>query len=224
MGTCRRSSLSLIFSRGHVEVLEVHRPTLSGLRGWTGAFLTINLLTSLAWEPPQFTILLQTSFLLLLFHPFWFLTGRCLLRLPLRPLASPVFSSHCRPAGSTAGLSATPPASLPGSLTNVKVPQKSPCQQRERKSSSSSEDRSKMVRQPAAASSAVYLTLTRASVANRVDPVEQKTLGRRDSSDDWEIPEGQITLGQRIGSGSFGTVFKGKWHGKIFTFLRMRSE
>uniref|UniRef100_A0A8D3CZX8 non-specific serine/threonine protein kinase n=1 Tax=Scophthalmus maximus TaxID=52904 RepID=A0A8D3CZX8_SCOMX len=88
--------------------------------------------------------------------------------------------------GSTAGLSATPPASLPGSLTNVKVPQKSPCQQRERKSSSSSEDRNKM-----------------------------KTLGRRDSSDDWEISEGQITLGQRIGSGSFGTVFKGKWHGDV---------
>ncbi|XP_076152684.1 serine/threonine-protein kinase B-raf isoform X2 [Alosa pseudoharengus] len=84
------------------------------------------------------------------------------------------------------GLSATPPASLPGSLTNVKVPQKSPCQQRERKSSSSSEDRNKM-----------------------------KTLGRRDSSDDWEIPEGQITLGQRIGSGSFGTVYKGKWHGDV---------
>uniref|UniRef100_A0A8K9XBA7 non-specific serine/threonine protein kinase n=1 Tax=Oncorhynchus mykiss TaxID=8022 RepID=A0A8K9XBA7_ONCMY len=42
-----------------------------------------------------------------------------------------------------------------------------------------------------------------------------KTLGRRDSSDDWEIPEGQITLGQRIGSGSFGTVFKGKWHGDV---------
>uniref|UniRef100_A0A3B5QIY5 non-specific serine/threonine protein kinase n=1 Tax=Xiphophorus maculatus TaxID=8083 RepID=A0A3B5QIY5_XIPMA len=87
---------------------------------------------------------------------------------------------------STTGLSATPPASLPGSLTNVKAPQKSPCQQRERKSSSSSEDRNKM-----------------------------KTLGRRDSSDDWEIPEGQITLGQRIGSGSFGTVFKGKWHGDV---------
>uniref|UniRef100_A0AAY4BBG8 non-specific serine/threonine protein kinase n=1 Tax=Denticeps clupeoides TaxID=299321 RepID=A0AAY4BBG8_9TELE len=87
---------------------------------------------------------------------------------------------------STTGLSATPPASLPGSLTNVKVPQKSPCQQRERKSSSSSEDRNKM-----------------------------KTLGRRDSSDDWEIQEGQITLGQRIGSGSFGTVYKGKWHGDV---------
>uniref|UniRef100_A0A8C1BCA0 non-specific serine/threonine protein kinase n=1 Tax=Cyprinus carpio carpio TaxID=630221 RepID=A0A8C1BCA0_CYPCA len=75
-----------------------------------------------------------------------------------------------------------------GQLTNifyVKV-SKSPCQPRERKPSSSSEDRNKM-----------------------------KTLGRRDSSDDWEIPEGQITLGQRIGSGSFGTVYKGKWHGDV---------
>ncbi|KAH0510176.1 Serine/threonine-protein kinase B-raf [Microtus ochrogaster] len=86
---------------------------------------------------------------------------------------------------STTGLSATPPASLPGSLTNVKALQKSPGPQRERKSSSSSEDRNRM-----------------------------KTLGRRDSSDDWEIPDGQITVGQRIGSGSFGTVYKGKWHGK----------
>ncbi|NWX85056.1 BRAF kinase, partial [Nothoprocta ornata] len=87
---------------------------------------------------------------------------------------------------SAAGLSATPPASLPGSLTNVKALQKSPGPQRERKSSSSSEDRNRM-----------------------------KTLGRRDSSDDWEIPDGQITVGQRIGSGSFGTVYKGKWHGDV---------
>uniref|UniRef100_A0A8C4S6W5 non-specific serine/threonine protein kinase n=1 Tax=Erpetoichthys calabaricus TaxID=27687 RepID=A0A8C4S6W5_ERPCA len=87
---------------------------------------------------------------------------------------------------SSTGLSATPPASLPGSLTNVKALQKSPAQQRERKSSSSSEDRNKM-----------------------------KTLGRRDSSDDWEIPDGQINMGQRIGSGSFGTVYKGKWHGDV---------
>ncbi|XP_063303660.1 serine/threonine-protein kinase B-raf isoform X2 [Pelobates fuscus] len=91
----------------------------------------------------------------------------------------------CRVA--TPGLSATPPASLPGSLTNVKSLQKSPGQQRERKSSSSStEDRNRM-----------------------------KTLGRRDSSDDWEIADGQITVGQRIGSGSFGTVYKGKWHGDV---------
>uniref|UniRef100_A0A8C2GK19 non-specific serine/threonine protein kinase n=1 Tax=Cyprinus carpio TaxID=7962 RepID=A0A8C2GK19_CYPCA len=53
---------------------------------------------------------------------------------------------------------------------------------------------------------------------NTIEPVNidvRKTLGRRDSSDDWEIPEGQITLGQRIGSGSFGTVYKGKWHGDV---------
>ncbi|CAL1567334.1 unnamed protein product [Knipowitschia caucasica] len=98
-----------------------------------------------------------------------------------------LIGGQCLPRsdGGTPGLSATPPASLPGSLTNVKMPQKSPCPQRDRKSSSSSDDRNKM-----------------------------KTLGRRDSSDDWEIPEGQITLGQRIGSGSFGTVYKGKWHGE----------
>uniref|UniRef100_A0A8C6WSH6 non-specific serine/threonine protein kinase n=1 Tax=Neogobius melanostomus TaxID=47308 RepID=A0A8C6WSH6_9GOBI len=96
--------------------------------------------------------------------------------------------------GSTTGLSATPPASLPGSLTNVKMPQKSPCPQRERKSSSSSEDH--------------HVNLCYLYRLNR-------NIGRRDSSDDWEIPEGQITLGQRIGSGSFGTVFKGKWHGDV---------
>uniref|UniRef100_A0A8C6KTD9 non-specific serine/threonine protein kinase n=1 Tax=Nothobranchius furzeri TaxID=105023 RepID=A0A8C6KTD9_NOTFU len=109
---------------------------------------------------------------------------RCSTEVPLMCLSSYCWSSF---PGSTTGLSATPPASLPGSLTNVKVPQKSPCQQRERKSSSSSEDRNKMVR-------------------------PSETLN---SSDDWEIPEGQITLGQRIGSGSFGTVFKGKWHGDV---------
>lgn len=89
--------------------------------------------------------------------------------------------------GSTPGLSATPPASLPGSLTSMKALQKSPGPQRERKSSSSStEERNRM-----------------------------KPLGRRDSSDDWEIADGQITVGQRIGSGSFGTVYKGKWHGDV---------
>uniref|UniRef100_A0A8C2VIW4 non-specific serine/threonine protein kinase n=1 Tax=Chinchilla lanigera TaxID=34839 RepID=A0A8C2VIW4_CHILA len=92
----------------------------------------------------------------------------------------------CREGGSTTGLSATPPASLPGSLTNVQVLQKSPGPRRERKSFSFSEDKNRM-----------------------------KTLGRWDSSDDWEIPDGQITVGQRIGAGSFGTVYKGKWHGDV---------
>ncbi len=37
----------------------------------------------------------------------------------------------------------------------------------------------------------------------------------RDSTDVWEIPYQDIEIGNKIGSGSFGTVFKGKWHGKI---------
>lgn len=61
-------------------------------------------------------------------------------------LKTQVFLVFHLPKGSTTGLSATPPASLPGSLTNVKALQKSPGPQRERKSSSSSEDRSRMVR------------------------------------------------------------------------------
>ncbi|XP_072175596.1 serine/threonine-protein kinase A-Raf-like [Diadema setosum] len=38
---------------------------------------------------------------------------------------------------------------------------------------------------------------------------------RRDSNDDWEIPASEISLGPRIGSGSFGTVFSGQWHGTV---------
>jgi serine/threonine protein kinase len=35
----------------------------------------------------------------------------------------------------------------------------------------------------------------------------------RDSTDVWEIPYQDLEIGDKIGSGSFGTVFKGKWHG-----------
>uniref|UniRef100_A0A2K6P4F2 non-specific serine/threonine protein kinase n=1 Tax=Rhinopithecus roxellana TaxID=61622 RepID=A0A2K6P4F2_RHIRO len=42
-----------------------------------------------------------------------------------------------------------------------------------------------------------------------------KMLGRQDWNNDWEIPDGQITVGQRIASRSFGTVYKGKWHGDV---------
>ncbi|EUB60838.1 Serine/threonine-protein kinase B-raf [Echinococcus granulosus] len=38
---------------------------------------------------------------------------------------------------------------------------------------------------------------------------------RLDSSDKWEIPAEEIQRGPRIGSGSFGTVFKGYWHGDV---------
>jgi len=33
--------------------------------------------------------------------------------------------------------------------------------------------------------------------------------------EDWEIPAEEILVGHRIGSGSFGTVFKGIWHGPV---------
>ncbi|KAL1132035.1 hypothetical protein AAG570_011643 [Ranatra chinensis] len=37
----------------------------------------------------------------------------------------------------------------------------------------------------------------------------------RESIEDWEIPADEILTGQRIGSGSFGTVYKGHWHGPV---------
>ncbi|KAK4471504.1 hypothetical protein MN116_004926 [Schistosoma mekongi] len=42
-----------------------------------------------------------------------------------------------------------------------------------------------------------------------------KVKNRRGSNDEWEINGQEITKGPRIGSGSFGTVFKGYWHGNV---------
>uniref|UniRef100_A0A2K6PVI1 RAF proto-oncogene serine/threonine-protein kinase n=1 Tax=Rhinopithecus roxellana TaxID=61622 RepID=A0A2K6PVI1_RHIRO len=39
--------------------------------------------------------------------------------------------------------------------------------------------------------------------------------GQRDSSSYWEIEASEVMLSTRIGSGSFGTVYKGKWHGDV---------
>uniref|UniRef100_A0AAY4DI27 RAF proto-oncogene serine/threonine-protein kinase n=1 Tax=Denticeps clupeoides TaxID=299321 RepID=A0AAY4DI27_9TELE len=38
---------------------------------------------------------------------------------------------------------------------------------------------------------------------------------KRDSSYYWEIESTEVQLHSRIGSGSFGTVYKGKWHGDV---------
>uniref|UniRef100_A0A2K5N022 non-specific serine/threonine protein kinase n=1 Tax=Cercocebus atys TaxID=9531 RepID=A0A2K5N022_CERAT len=53
------------------------------------------------------------------------------------------------------------------------------------------------------------------SSSSSEDRNQMKMLGRQDWNDDWEIPDGQITVGQRIGSRSFGTVYKGKRHGDV---------
>lgn len=42
----------------------------------------------------------------------------------------------------------------------------------------------------------------------------------RQPNDEWEIPPNEILIGARVGSGSFGTVFKGHWHGRV----RLRGE
>lgn len=39
--------------------------------------------------------------------------------------------------------------------------------------------------------------------------------GIRDSSYYWEVQSREVTIQKRIGSGSFGTVYKGKWHGDV---------
>uniref|UniRef100_H2RWC4 non-specific serine/threonine protein kinase n=1 Tax=Takifugu rubripes TaxID=31033 RepID=H2RWC4_TAKRU len=39
--------------------------------------------------------------------------------------------------------------------------------------------------------------------------------GYRDSSYYWEVHPREVTIQKRIGTGSFGTVFKGKWHGDV---------
>ncbi|XP_031570873.1 serine/threonine-protein kinase A-Raf-like isoform X3 [Actinia tenebrosa] len=43
----------------------------------------------------------------------------------------------------------------------------------------------------------------------------RKQRQRANSTDDWEIPEGEVQMGPRIGSGSYGTVYKGNWHGAV---------
>ncbi|XP_038054415.1 serine/threonine-protein kinase B-raf-like isoform X2 [Patiria miniata] len=53
------------------------------------------------------------------------------------------------------------------------------------------------------------------STSSAEDTKIRKPRQRRDSNDDWEIPTDEILMGPRIGSGSFGTVFKGHWHGPV---------
>ncbi|KAM9324270.1 serine/threonine-protein kinase A-Raf [Gastrophryne carolinensis] len=42
-----------------------------------------------------------------------------------------------------------------------------------------------------------------------------KQLGYRDSSYYWEVNSSEVVILKRIGTGSFGTVYRGKWHGDV---------
>uniref|UniRef100_A0A3Q3IFC2 non-specific serine/threonine protein kinase n=1 Tax=Monopterus albus TaxID=43700 RepID=A0A3Q3IFC2_MONAL len=79
-----------------------------------------------------------------------------------------------------------PSTSPPSSLGSPgRKPPKSPSEHKERKSSSS--DEKKKVHRG----------------------------GNRDSSYYWEVHSREVTFQKRIGAGSFGTVYKGKWHGDV---------
>ncbi|XP_076022519.1 raf-1 proto-oncogene, serine/threonine kinase a isoform X1 [Genypterus blacodes] len=55
----------------------------------------------------------------------------------------------------------------------------------------------------------------RATSFNTLEKNKIRPRDKRDSSYYWEIEASEVYLHSRIGSGSFGTVYKGKWHGDV---------
>lgn len=53
------------------------------------------------------------------------------------------------------------------------------------------------------------------SANNNSKKVHHKEAGPQESIEDWEIPTHEVLMGSRIGSGSFGTVYKAHWHGPV---------
>uniref|UniRef100_A0AAY4DR46 non-specific serine/threonine protein kinase n=1 Tax=Denticeps clupeoides TaxID=299321 RepID=A0AAY4DR46_9TELE len=47
------------------------------------------------------------------------------------------------------------------------------------------------------------------------EPVKMNNMPGKDSSYYWEVHPTEVTRIKRIGAGSFGTVYKGKWHGDV---------
>lgn len=41
----------------------------------------------------------------------------------------------------------------------------------------------------------------------------RNAMERQRSLDDWEIVQDHIKIGKKVGSGSFGTVYKSDWYG-----------
>ena len=53
--------------------------------------------------------------------------------------------------------------------------------------------------------------------ASSADDSSKKEIRRekKETIEDWEIPLDNIFIGPRIGAGSFGTVYRGHWHGAV---------
>lgn len=73
-------------------------------------------------------------------------------------------------------------------------------------------------------SSSPHCRSTQASPTGSLQPRRQRArsadeskplLAARESIEDWEIPADEILVGPRVGSGSFGTVYKAHWHGSV---------
>uniref|UniRef100_A0A7N8WMD0 non-specific serine/threonine protein kinase n=1 Tax=Mastacembelus armatus TaxID=205130 RepID=A0A7N8WMD0_9TELE len=58
-------------------------------------------------------------------------------------------------------------------------------------------------------------TVSKRSSEHSIYVLFQHRGGYRDSSYYWEVHSREVTIQKRIGAGSFGTVFKGKWHGDV---------
>nr|XP_032623143.1 serine/threonine-protein kinase A-Raf-like [Chelonoidis abingdonii] len=53
------------------------------------------------------------------------------------------------------------------------------------------------------------------SASSAEDKKRVKALGYRDSGYQWEVPPHEVILLRRVGAGSFGTVYQGRWHGHV---------
>lgn len=63
--------------------------------------------------------------------------------------------------------------------------------------------------------SAASPTVSLPAVEYRNKNLHGHSTSSRDSNDDWEVPEEEIEWGDKIGSGSYGTVFRCRWHGVV---------
>ena len=82
------------------------------------------------------------------------------------------------------------PATSPTGLPSSKSETSSPTSVRPRQRASSADDSSKK-------------------------EVKRSDRERKETMEDWEIPIDEIFIGSRIGAGSFGTVYRGHWHGAV---------